>query len=358
MWMQKRDKQYRYFERYVDPITGKTKTASITLEKKNDKLAYSALLEKISKNTTQKSQIYTFSYVADKYIEFQLKNVKLSTYERDKRFCNTFKTIIDKDALMNNLNARYIKDCLDATGKSNRTKNEYLKRFKPMIRWAYRNDYIDDIKWLDKLSNYKDSSAHEKVADKYLEPDEVNKLINAMNNDLWALVTELLILSGMRIGELIALEKSDIDIKNRIIKITKTYDKVNNIVTSPKTIESNREIYIQDELLTAIKKVNARNKLLDISSIYFLSINGKMFKYDAYRQYLGDYSEKILGRRITPHVLRHTHASMLLASGMQIDAISRRLGHSDSRVTREIYLHVMEKLKERDKEQIMKLKLL
>lgn len=55
---------------------------------------------------------------------------------------------------------------------------------------------------------------------------------------------------------------------------------------------------------------------------------------------------------ITVHALRHTHASLLLEKGVSIDTISRRLGHKNSKITREIYLHVTEKLKEKDNSQI------
>lgn len=55
---------------------------------------------------------------------------------------------------------------------------------------------------------------------------------------------------------------------------------------------------------------------------------------------------------ITVHALRHTHASLLLEKGVSIDMISRRLGHKNSKITREIYLHVTEKLKEKDNSQI------
>ena len=44
--------------------------------------------------------------------------------------------------------------------------------------------------------------------------------------------------------------------------------------------------------------------------------------------------------------------------GMKEDAISRRLGHADSKVTREIYLHITKKLKEQENEQIRNIKLL
>ncbi len=52
-----------------------------------------------------------------------------------------------------------------------------------------------------------------------------------------------------------------------------------------------------------------------------------------------------LHRTITPHALRHTHASLLMEQGINIDIIFGRLGHENSSITREIYLHVTEKLK-------------
>ena len=67
---------------------------------------------------------------------------------------------------------------------------------------------------------------------------------------------------------------------------------------------------------------------------------------------------KSLGRKITPHVLRHTHASLLMANGMSTDAISRRLGHENSEITRRVYLHVTEKLKEQEQEQMKKIHLI
>lgn len=69
-------------------------------------------------------------------------------------------------------------------------------------------------------------------------------------------------------------------------------------------------------------------------------------------------SDLIPGKVLSPHILRHTHASLLAAAGMSLDAISRRLGHSDSDITKEVYLHVTEKLKKLEEEQLSKVKIL
>ena len=80
--------------------------------------------------------------------------------------------------------------------------------------------------------------------------------------------------------------------------------------------------------------------------------------YIVYSNVLKKTSLELLGREITPHVLRHTHASLLMANGMSTDAISRRLGHENSEITRQVYLHVTEKLKKQEQEQIKKIHLI
>ena len=89
-------------------------------------------------------------------------------------------------------------------------------------------------------------------------------------------------------------------------------------------------------------------------ALFLFSRNGTYIHYYSYNKYLRENSKRVLGRAITPHALRHTHASLLLEQGISIDTISRRLGHENSKVTKEIYLHVTKKLTEKDNEQIAK----
>ena len=95
-----------------------------------------------------------------------------------------------------------------------------------------------------------------------------------------------------------------------------------------------------------------------ISPYFFHSNRGEHISYYDYEKYLKETSERILGRRITVHALRHTHASLLLAEGVDIDTISRRLGHENSRITKEIYLHTTQKLQENDNQRIKLKKIL
>lgn len=56
--------------------------------------------------------------------------------------------------------------------------------------------------------------------------------------------------------------------------------------------------------------------------------------------------------------MRHTHVALMAEQGVPLDVISRRLGHANSQITREIYFHVTKKLKEQDQQRIKAVKIL
>lgn len=364
MWTEELpDGKFKYVERYVDPMTMKRKRVSITLDgnnRKTKKLAEEMLQEKIN-GILSSSDIshLTFSELVDKYLSHQKKTVRISSYERDKCQCEIIATLIGRDTLVSKLSARYVRDCFDNTYKKNVTKNTYLKHFKSILRWGYQNDYVENISYLEKLTPYEDRRQREKIEDKYLEKNEMDLLLADLEKSkcrIWFLLTKFLILSGLRIGEAMVLTKKDID--KDIIHITKTYSISTNTIGPPKTPDSIRDVFIQDELSDLLKDIRLYNRKNKISSTLLFSENGSYINYDAYRIFLRKHSKKVIGRVITPHALRHTHASLLLAKGISIETISRRLGHNDSQITRDIYLHIMEELKQRDNDAIRNLNII
>lgn len=125
---------------------------------------------------------------------------------------------------------------------------------------------------------------------------------------------------------------------------------------------------MQDDLLAVSRRVAAsarrdrRVLLLGRAQPVFAPVDA-LGPYDAYRKYLREVSAAVLGRKITPHVLRHTHASLLAEQSVDnpqitLDYIRRRLGHGDSRVTREIYIHITEKRKAKENEQLREVRLI
>ena len=365
MWVEETKKgKYKYIERYTDPLTGKYRRVSIVLDKNTaqaKKQAQKALAEKIRQAESGEPEKITLEQLVEKYREEQQKTIKASTYARNYSACNSIMDILGSDTIVSRMNAGYIRESFLATGKEPVTLNEFLTRFKALMRWGYRNDYVSDISYLDKLEKFRDTPHRIKIEGKFLESSELTALLSGMAVKKWRDLTEFLALSGLRFGEAAALDLPDIDLKSRLIHVSKTYDAAHDIVTSTKTATSTREVYMQDQLYQLCRKLKAERLsdsiVLPMSVVFFPGSKRERIEFDCYAKYLRENSERIIGRRITPHTLRHTHASLLMEQGIDIDTISRRLGHANSRVTREIYLHVTKNLKEKENERLRNIKL-
>ena len=347
MYSQTRDGKVRFFETYIDPRTRQRKTVSVTMEKDTQftrKKAQDRLSARIRdlKREPNKYTPTTLEELCEAYIAHQKARVKPQTVIGDENALKAVKEILGADTDISQIDARYITEKLDKTGETPTRKNYRLKHIKKLFRWAYQYDYIpNDI--TGKLVKYKDSEKSRREF-KYMEQDELRAVLDAMRVEKYRIITEFLALTGLRIGEALALTADDIDTKNRTISINKTLSLVTYEIGQTKTDESNRTIYIQSELRPLMKKI--------------LPDCFRNIQYFAYNKYLKENTEKAIGRALSPHSLRHTHVSLLAASGVPLDVIAHRCGHSDSDVTRDIYLHITSKMKDRDAAILNKTKIL
>ena len=155
----------------------------------------------------------------------------------------------------------------------------------------------------------------------------------------------LALATGARRGELLGLEWKDIDFKNSNIKISKNLVEIGSDVflETPKTESSIRMVYVDEDVIKVLKDLQKVSR----GSFVFSTREGKHMTPShaskAYRN-LRD-SVDIEGVRF--HDLRHTHASLLIAEGVDYKTVSQRIGHSDIRTTLNLYTHtVVEKEKE------------
>ena len=345
-------------ERITDPKTGLEKVISVKIKGEGIKAEQEAvrrLHDKIVKSSEDKVRLSEAITIYIKDIERELKpsSVRKARIELKSMF------EIIGDAYMENLTAGYVRKKFVESGRANRTLNGYIKIFKTFWMWCYRNDLVQSRELFDKLAPFQDIPKRARIQDKFLETNEIEKLLAAMTEKHWLLVTRFLLLSGLRVGEFIALNNTDV--WGKYVRVNKTYDANNKIITSAKTIDSVREVFIQDELREVISEIHdytawQAEAFGYKSDIFFPHIDGNYMKYEAYAKYLREVSERVLNKRISPHITRHTHASILAASGVPLETISARLGHGDSRITKEIYLHRLNELKEKENEQINQIK--
>lgn len=374
MWSEQlKNGKTKFIERYVDPMTMKQHRVSVTFDKNTAstrKLALTALNAKIEKNlstvgnSSKREELRLYELVR-LYRVHQKITVKENTYLRNYHACNIMMKILGEDVLVKNLTAGYVNEKLAQQEEKAGTTNERITRFKALIRWGYNNDYVSDISWLDKIQPLKDNERKERLEEKYLESDELKILLESMTVTKWRYLAQFTALSGLRIGEAIALLDSDVDCENRIIRVTKSHDPNTNITGYPKTSTSYRDVYMQDELYTLCRHIRIAMKQEQLACGYrtdlFLSdVNGNYLAYYAYNKYLKELAHRVLDKKIkiTTHVMRHTHVALLAEQGVSLDAISRRLGHSDSQITRDIYFHVTKKMQERENLQLKKIKIL
>lgn len=370
MWKEEQKHGFKYIERYLDPLTGKQKKVSITLNgkytKKQEELAREILKEKInSKYDITTGDSLTLEEVASYYFQDQKRTVSEQTYIRNYHAIRSIMKMLGSDVLIDKLTARYVRERFNASGKANGTLNEHLTRLKAFLRWAYRNDYVNDIAWIDKLQPYQNEEKKAELKEKYLEADDLTKLLNGMTVKKWHDLTQFLALTGMRCGEALGLLTEDVDTENRVIHVCASLSSVTGKRGATKT-RAERDVYMQDELLTLCKRLLLEQKKRDFetgirSAYFFHDLDGSPLEYYAFNKYLEENAAIFLPERkyhTTTHILRHTHVALMAESGVSLDAISRRLGHADSKITKEVYFHVTKKMRERDNAEFEKVVLL
>ncbi|WP_375104102.1 tyrosine-type recombinase/integrase [Paenibacillus sp. RS8] len=200
---------------------------------------------------------------------------------------------------------------------------------------------------------------------KYLEKNELLEFLETVKEN--GTVQEyalffLLAYTGLRIGEACALKWRDINKIENYISITKTLyvrEGVENyILNTPKTRSSIREVEISKKVVEVLDSQSLWQKQLMMAERQkYYTKGGFIFVNDQYKPGYPMIHEVAqrgmkkyllmtgLSETLTPHSLRHTHASLLAEAGEDLEVIQKRLGHKNDQITRDIYTHVTKKRK-------------
>jgi integrase len=163
----------------------------------------------------------------------------------------------------------------------------------------------------------------------------------------------------MRCGEICALTWDGIDFKKKTININKTMvldeRTRKHKIDTPKTQSSFRTITIGDTLIEILKehKIYQKEMKLKLGEYYLdnehpvpklvcTSKNGNFTRNTTVSGKLGNVVKNKLGFEFYFHILRHTHASMLIQNGVTPKDVQKRLGHSNISITLNTYTHTTE----------------
>lgn len=220
-----------------------------------------------------------------------------------------------------------------------------------IFSFAVRQGYLKDTPCKNVILPSK--SYIKKEERKYLLEDELPRFLSLFEGySVLNTIVKVLLHTGMRSGEVLGLQWSDLDFEKRIIHVNHNLSYVGNkfILTTPKTKGSRRNIYINDSLLEILTEYERHQKMLN-------HMLGKDCKHPemVFTSELGNYKDRsclntsfrkvLKGTEfefMTLHCLRHSNATFLLNKGLDLKVVSEHLGHSTVATTANIYVDILE----------------
>lgn len=276
--------------------------------------------------------------------------IKESTYANYSN--NIFNHIIPKlgNYYLSDINHKIIQDFLLDLSKNGKKdgsgglSEKTIKDITIIVKGSIRKGINEDkIKHIELSFNYPKSNTEKSIY--ILTKHEQNIITDYVIDNLTSKNVGVLIslFSGIRIGELCALQWDDIDFKNNKLNITKTIqrvyikDKESNIskviITTPKTKNANREIPINKDFMEILKKLKS-NK-----DYYILSNSEQYIEPRTYRKYFDKVLDKLKIKHFNFHSLRHTFATNCISLGCDYKTVSELLGHANVNITLNLYVH-------------------
>ncbi len=213
-------------------------------------------------------------------------------------------------------------------GLNEKTAREYiLKDLKKKNPSTVSHNLSTIIFFFQKILNQKINIPHpkrNKTIPKVLNKEEIKKLIEVTKNIKHKLIIKLLYGCGFRVSEIVNLKKSDFNFNENLIHIKLAKGKKDRFVKIPEILKQNLIDYSK----------------LNNSEIFFSSAKGGKLTTKTIQKIIKNSSKKAnIKKNISPHTLRHSFATHLLESGVDIRIIQKLLGHSDIKTT-QIYLKV------------------
>lgn len=210
---------------------------------------------------------------------------------------------------------------------------EAVKKLNGLIRSCvtdavHEGIAIRDFTYKVKL-NYSVQSKDEKL--KYLELDELKKLKNALSGfeNLTCLFGYIMLITGGRYSDCVRLEYSHLNEVQSTIFLNGSKND-----TAPRTVSIPR-----NDMKLIMNFINSKPRNMNG---YVFQSRTSLLTIEAVNKNLKNYCKALEIKPITSHALRHTHASLLIYNGVDIQYISKRLGHKNIQTTLDTYAHFFE----------------
>lgn len=338
----------------IDPVTKKEKRTTRRGFKtiKEAKKAERDLMLSVEENGLPSGRTKTtFKEIASLWFESYQNTVKPTTAKNLKSKLDTMIEDYFEDIQINDITVVFCQDLFLKLSKRYVMYASYTSILNRIMRYAVLLDIINTNP-LDKV--IKPKSKETKVKDNCYTKEELNKFLLVAKKDssqVFHTLSHTIAYTGLRIGEALALKWSDINFKDKMISVNHTLVTIDGeqVLQSPKTKASKRTISVDQYTLKLLKdwQLKQKKEFFKLGKPYLYDDNF-IFTNSVGMVYVPTEIGKILRRLInrnnlkpiSPHGLRHTHASLLFESGIQPKEISDRLGHNNIKTTLDLYTHI------------------
>lgn len=371
MWVEElQNGKYKFCERYE--VDGKTKKVSVTNIKNTKKVREQMFvylherIDAILENKKSTEEIILFGACVDEWIAIRREQVKPSTHNCQSALC---KTIKDKLGCIpiNKIQAGDINSFL------------YIEMSKNSITYGTALNYKGILNGILKfIHKYKNINMKEIIGSieipkmnmtvkdelKYLEHYELTKLLKYFednDNDEIARMVRFQVSTGLRFGEMVAINYNDIDLKDGTITIDKTYNRYSKVFQTPKNGKS-RTIYINDNVKQLINEQIHFNNIKTLifnhkkdNNLLFRSDGGKPFNIDTFNKLL---KKTPIEKHLTSHIFRHTFITLAVERGIDKNLIARQVGHADTKMIDKVYSHFTSVMEQQQREAMASFKII
>lgn len=288
-------------------------------------------------------------YFWEWYNTFKREQSSIGTQKRYENIGRTLQQYF-KDRKISEIDRVDYQNFINYFGK-NHAKHT-VQKLNIIIRSCVKNAIYDDVIRKDftrRIQLTYDPNRTRKV--EYLSIKELHQLTTNCITGLKPRYTSrymilTAIMTGMRISEVMALTWNDIDFKWQTISINKSWDYQNGGGFKPtKNKSSVRTIRVNQILLDELHQLKGND-----SKMVFKNQRGLIPSNNAVNKTLRNILAELNIKKqdFNFHSLRHTHVAYLLSQGVDIYAISKRLGHSDLSTTTDIYAYLIDEYKEKN----------
>jgi integrase len=187
-----------------------------------------------------------------------------------------------------------------------------------------------------------------------LKAEQIVHVLQRLNGHELYPVVALDLATGLRRGELLALTWANIDLEGAVLRVERSLEetKAGLRFKGPKTLHGRRTISLPPSAVMILREHRRRQLETRLAlglgrpepdALVFCEPGGAPFLPSKLSYGWRNACIALALPRVTLHALRHTHASALIAAGLDVLKISRRLGHSDPTVTLRTYAHLFDK---------------